>query len=103
MYVLSNNTTTLDKRVYVADILKIEFTLRLGDVPYNELDGTDDVIHSYNYDTVVSKAKSIITEVITNIKTQEKIEVNLDNIEVTNKNINVSLTINDKLFNYNIK
>jgi hypothetical protein len=101
-YLLSNGKSTNDTIMYASDLIYLNMFLLTNEIPYSDL-GSDELISGIAQDEVKNNIKSIVNKIISDIKIELGIDIELSGITFNQSFVTVNIKIEDKSMSYDIK
>lgn len=102
MYLLSDGTTTNNIVTYISDVIRLNMSLRVDQVP-NFTGGTSDELDTIRVDQIKDKLTKIVEKILDRLRDQHpKINLNLTTIDISTNPIKIEIDINGVKVNYDI-
>lgn len=103
-YLLSNGRVTDVLRDYIGDLIRLNLLIRRKEIPYWR-GGSEDIVESITEDEILNSVRDTVNSIINRISStiDKKASLSLSGVYRNNNNIRISVLIDDKLENYDIK
>jgi hypothetical protein len=101
-FLLSSGKSTSDIIVYASDLIYLDMFLLTNEIPYSNL-GSDELISGIAQDEVENNIKEIVDKIISDVKTELGINIELSNVVFNQSFVTVNIKIEDKTMSYDIK
>jgi hypothetical protein len=101
-FLLSSGKSTSDIIVYASDLIYLDMFLLTNEIPYSNL-GSDELISGIAQNEVENNIKEIVDKIISDVKTELGINIELSNVVFNQSFVTVNIKIEDKTMSYDIK
>jgi len=103
-YLLSDGRSTTDFLVYIKDVLKLNFVLRIDEIPYWN-GGSEELIYKLTEEEIKSKINLIINSIIDklNIKYDGVLKLAVNKIQFNSTQVHIEISINNNIESYDIQ
>jgi len=101
-YILaSTNNTTDDIVKYVADVIRLNMSVRIEQIPYFS-GGSNNRIDTIKDSDIESKIRDIVNSVIDRLNNMQGVDVRLNDVSINGSNVTINVLINNTEQTYDI-